>query len=94
MSIIKIIGTKVAKWFIPGASKLAGYAAEGIAKAVNSSKDDTKAKVGKVAAAAETATNVANQLARMLNDGTINAAEEKELQAMLTPMFAKVLELI
>ena len=82
------------KKFIPGANKLAGYAAEGIAKAVNSSNADTKAKVGKVAAAAETATNVANQLSRMLNDGTINAAEEKELQAMLTPLFAKMLELV
>lgn len=94
MSILKRIGTKVAKWFIPSANKLAGYAAGGIAKAVNSSKEDVKAKVGKVAAAAETATNVANQLARMLNDGTIDEMEVQNLQALLTPMFAKVLELV
>ena len=82
------------KKLIPGAGKLARYAAEGIAKAVNSSKDDVKAKVGKVAAAAETATNVANQLARMLADGTIDELEVKNLQAMLTPVFDKMLELV
>lgn len=82
------------KKLIPGAGTLARYAAEGIAKAVNSSKDDTKAKVAKFSQMAATATNVANQLSRMTTDGTIDEMEKKNLQAMLTPVFAKMLELV
>lgn len=80
--------------FVANANKLAKYAARAIAKAVNSSKDDTKAKVAKYSQMAETATNVANQLSRMLTDGTIDEMEEENLQAMLTPLFAKVMELV
>lgn len=82
------------KKLIPGPSKLAGYAAGGIAKAVNGSRDEVKEKVAAVARMAENATNIANQLSRMVMDGEINEMEAKDLQAMLTPLFEKVLGLI
>ena len=78
---------KLAKMFCPGAATLAGYAAEGIAKAVNNSKEDTKAKVAAIAAKAREATELANRLAKMIEDGTIDEIEKKTLQGMLTPYF-------
>jgi hypothetical protein len=86
------------KWLVklicPSAETLAGYAADGIAKSVNDSAEDTKAKVAKCAACAETATLVAHTLAKMAKDGSLDKTETAELQKMLTPLFAKVLALV
>ena len=86
------------KWLIklicPSAETLAGYAAEGIAKYANDSAEDTKAKVAKYAAYAESVTQIANTLAAMAKDGSLDKTETAELQRMLTPLFAKVLELV
>ena len=83
------------KWliqkFCPSADTLAGYAAEGVARAVNDSKSETRAKVAKIAANAAAATDIANRLARMVEDGTIDEMETKDLQAMLAPVFDSAL---
>lgn len=83
------------KWliqmFCPSASTLAGYAAEGIAKSVNESEADTKAKIAKIAAVAASATELANKLAKMAEDGTLDKVETKTLQDMLTPCFDSAL---
>ena len=75
------------KAFCPSAETLAGYAANGIAGAVNASKSETKAKVAKVAAYAAAATEIANRLAKMVEDGSIDDMEAKDLKIMLTPTF-------
>ena len=86
------------KWLVkllcPSGETLAGYAADGIAKSVNNSKEEVRMKVAKYATYAQEATRIANRLSEMVNDGTIDATETKDLQAMLTPVFEKVLALV
>ena len=86
------------KWLVklicPSADTLAGYAADGIAKSVNSSKEEVKAKVAKYATYAESVTQIANTLAAMAKDGSLDKTETAERQRMLTPLFAKVLALV
>lgn len=86
------------KWLIklicPSGSTLAGYAADGIAKSVNSSKEEAKAKIAKYSAYAQEATRIANTLSGMLADGNIDKAETAALKEMLTPLFDKALALV
>ena len=82
------------KLFCPSGATLAGYAAGGIAKSVNSSKDEAKAKIAKYSAYAQEATRIANTLSGMLADGNIDTAETEALKAMLTPLFEKALALV
>lgn len=77
----------LAKVFCPSAASLAGYAAAGIAKSVNGSPEDVKAKIATIAAQAAAATELANRLAKMAEDGTIDQVETKTLQGMMTPWF-------
>lgn len=86
------------KWLMklicPSGKTLAGYAAGGITKSVNSSKEDAKAKIAKYAAYAQEATRIANTLSGMLADGNIDTAETDALKEMLTPLFDKALALV
>ena len=86
------------KWLVklvcPSASTLAGYAADGIAKTVNNSKEEVRFRIAKYAAMAATATQIANKLSNMASDGEIDKTEASELQAMLTPLFDSVLALV
>lgn len=84
----------IAKMFMPGAKTLAGYAADGIAKAVNESKDETRAKVSKVATVALVASDIAGQLSRIVEDGQIDKLERDAIAALVEPIFQKVLELV
>lgn len=84
----------IAKLFMPGAATLSGYAADGIRKAVNESRDETRHKVAKVATIAKTATDIGGRLAAMVDDGTIDQLERDEIAAMLRPVFERVLELV
>lgn len=80
------------KTFCPSASSLAGLAAKGVAESVNGSRADVKERIAKAAAMANTATALANQLAKMAEDGTIDAMETESLQRMMTPAFEAALE--
>ena len=86
------------KWLMklvcPSGDTLAGYAADGIAKAVNSSKEDTRQKVAKYAEYAKNVTAIANRLSEMVVDGSIDKTETETLHGMLTPIFEKVLALV
>lgn len=82
------------KMFCPSAAKLAGYTADGLMKAANSSPEDVRAKVAAFSTHAHTAMSLANQLAAMAKDGRIDATERDELVKLLTPMFEKVLALV
>lgn len=85
------------KWLMklicPSGSTLAGYAADGIAKSVNSSKDEAKAKIARYSSYAQEATRIANTLSGMLADGNIDKAETAALKELLTPLFDKALAL-
>ena len=86
------------KWLIklicPSGETLAGYAAEGIAKSVNSSSDDVRDKIAKYSAYANEATRIANTLTGMVVDGKLDKADVEALQEMITPLFDKLLALV
>ena len=86
------------KWLIklicPSGETLAGYAAEGIAKSVNSSSDDVRDKSAKYSAYANEATRIANTLTGMVVDGKLDKAEVEAIQEMITPLFDKLLALV
>ena len=83
---------RIVKMLCPGADTFAEYAAEGIAKSVNESKDDTKAKIAKIGALAAGATEIANRLAKMVEDGSIDNLERDDLKKLLTPVFDAALQ--
>ena len=84
-SIIKAIATP---------ERLSGYAADGIQRGVNGTKEETAATVAKYAAFANEAAEFAKNISAMLTDGRIEDSERGTLQKMLEPMFAKVMELV
>ena len=74
--------------------RLSGYAADGIQKGVNGTKDETAATVAKYAAFANEAAEFAKNISGMLTDGHIDQMERDKLQKMLEPLFGKVMELV
>ena len=84
-SIIKAIATP---------ERLSGYAADGIQRGVNGTKEETAATVAKYAAFANEAAEFAKNISAMLTDGRIEDSERDTLQKMLEPLFAKVMELV
>ena len=84
-SLIKAIATP---------ARLSGYAADGIQRGVNGTKDETAATVAKYATLTNEASEIAKNISAMLTDGRIDNAERDALQKMMEPLFAKVMELV
>ena len=84
-SIIKAIATP---------ERLSGYAADGIQRGINGTKEETAATVAKYATTANEMAELAKNISAMLTDGRIDDVERDTLQKMLEPMFAKVMELV
>ena len=84
-SIIKAIATP---------ERLSGYAADGIQRGFNGTKEDTAAIVAKYATTANEMAELAKNISAMLTDGRIDDMERDALQKMLEPLFAKVMELV
>ena len=84
-SIIKAIATP---------ERLSGYAADGIQRGVNGTKEETAATVAKYATIANEAADIAKNISGMLTDGRIDKMERDTLQKMMEPLFAKVMELV
>ena len=84
-SIIKAIATP---------ERLSGYAADGIQRGVNGTKDETAATVAKYATITNEMAEIAKNVSAMLTDGRIDNMERDTLQKMLEPMFEKVMELV
>ena len=82
----------LAKMFCPSAETFAGYAADGIARTVNDSKDETREKIARIAALAAVSSDIANRLAKMVEDGTIDSLERDDLKKLLTPVFDAALK--
>lgn len=86
------IMTSILKIFLPNSSKMANLAAEKIADSVN--KSDLKESIAKYANMSKQATEMADWLAKVLQDGTIDDMEKDELAKALLPLFERVMELI
>ena len=84
-SIIKAIATP---------ERLSSYAADGIQRGVNGTKEETAATVAKYATITNEMAELAKNISAMLTDGRIDDVERDALQKMLDPMFAKVMELV
>ena len=84
-SIIKAVATP---------ERLSGYAADGIQKGVNGTKDETAATVAKYATITNEIAEIAKNVSAMLTDGRIEDSERDTLQKMMEPLFAKVMELV
>lgn len=86
------IMTSILKIFLPNSSKMANLAAEKIADSVN--KSELKDSIARYASMSKHATEMADWLAKVLQDGTIDEMEKDELAKALLPLFEKVVELI
>ena len=84
-SIIKAIATP---------ERLSSYAAYGIQRGVNGTKEETAATVAKYATITNEMAEIAKNISGMLTDGRIDNVERNTLQKMLNPLFAKVMELV
>lgn len=86
------IMTSILKIFLPNSSKMANLAAERIADSVN--KSELKDSIARYASMSKRATEMADWLAKVLQDGKIDEMEKDELAKALLPLFEKVVELI
>lgn len=84
-SIIKAIATP---------ERLSSYAADGIQRGVNSTKEEIATTIAKYATITNEMAELAKNISAMLTDGRIDDVERDTLQKMLDPLFAKVMELI
>ena len=84
-SIVKAIATP---------ARLSGYAADGIQRGVNGTKEETAATVAKYATITNEMAEIAKNVSAMLTDGRIDNMERDTLQKMLEPLFAKFMELV
>jgi hypothetical protein len=86
------IMTSILKIFLPNSQKMADLAAERIADSVN--KSELSENIAKYATMSKTATEMADWLAKVLEDGAIDNLEQKELSERLRPLFERITELI
>ena len=84
-SIIKKIATP---------ARLSSYAADGIQRGVNGTKEETAATVAKYATITNEMAELAKNISAMLTDGRIDDIERDTLQKILNPLFTKVMELV
>ena len=77
---------------MPKSNKMATYAAERIAKAVNQA--DKEEQIAKYANIADKATEVQKFVVELFVDGKIDEVEEKEIAEKIQPLIEKILELI
>lgn len=82
----------IIKIFIPSSKKIATYAAEQIANAVNQA--DKEDQIAKYASIADKATEVQKFVVELLVDGKIDEVEEKEIAEKIQPLIDKILTLI
>ena len=74
--------------------RLASYTAQGIARAVNSSKADTQEKIARVAAVADKASETTGALSKLLADGKLDDAEVADIAEMMIPLYENILCLL
>lgn len=83
---------KIVKMLLPSEKKIAEYATEEIAKAINNSgKEEMIAKYSTIA---DQITGVQAMVTRILVDGKISEDEKKEIAEKLEPLFRYLIGLI
>ena len=90
--MFKSIIKSIKKIFIPSSKKMATYAAEQIAKAVNQAQKEDQ--IAKYASIADKATEVQKFVVELLVDGKIDDVEEKEIAEKIQPLIDKIITLI
>ena len=83
----------IIKMFIPNEKKLAKFAADGIANAINS-QTEREAQIAKIATMADKFTEYQAFVTRILTDGKISDGEKDEIAVKLEPIMAYLKELI
>lgn len=77
---------------MPSSNKMATYAAEQIANAVNQAQKEVQ--IAKYASIADKATEVQKFVVELLVDGKIDEVEEKEIAEKIQPLIDKIITLI
>ena len=77
---------------MPNSKKMATYAAEQIANAVNQAQKEDQ--IAKYASIVDKATEVQKFVVELLVDGKIDEVEEKEIAEKIQPLIDKIITLI
>lgn len=80
------------KFFMPSSKKMATYAAEQIANAVNQAQKEDQ--IAKYATIADKATEVQKFVTSILLDGKIDDVEKEDIAKEIQPLIEKIIELI
>lgn len=84
---------KILKFFLPSNKKIAVYAAERIAKAINT-QTEREAQIAKYAKLADQFTDYQKFVTQILIDGKISEDEEKQISEKLLPVVEYVIGLV
>ena len=84
---------KIIKIFMPNSKKIADYAAESIAKAINS-QTEREAQIAKIATMADKFTDYQKFVTQILTDGKISDREKEQIAQKLLPVVEYVMGLV
>ena len=84
---------KIIKMFMPNSKKIAGYAAESIAKAINS-QTEREAQIAKYAKLADQFTDYQKFVTQILTDGKISDSEKEQIAQKILPVVEYVMGLL
>lgn len=84
---------KILRFFLPSNKKIAAYAAERIAKAINT-QTEREAQIAKYAKLADQFTDYQKFVTQILIDGKISEDEEKQISEKLLPVVEYVMGLV
>ena len=83
----------IIKIFLPNSKKIAGYAAESIAKAINS-QTEREAQIAKIATMADKFTDYQKFVTQILTDGRISENEKEQIAQKILPVVEYVMGLV
>ena len=83
----------IIKIFMPNSKKIAGYAAESIAKAINS-QTEREAQIAKYAKLADQFTDYQKFVTQILTDGRISDVEKEQIAQKVLPVVEYVMGLV
>ena len=84
---------KIIKIFMPNSKKIAGYAAEKIANAINS-QTEREAQIAKYAKLADQFTDYQKFVTQILTDGRISDCEKEQIAQKILPVVEYVMGLV
>lgn len=84
---------KIIKIFMPNSKKIADYAAESIAKAINS-QTEREAQIAKIATMADKFTDYQKFVTQILTDGRISENEKEQIAQKILPVVEYVIGLL